>query len=154
MLLPTAIKVDSELDFVNIKFGTISARIGYRIAFVVDHHLRLAAKRAARFDRANAKFWREVDLPEIDKTKPSRVPQQSRLSPTVSNWQVGVNPPLVLLSFDGMSQEMDYETAIKVGHALRRAGQRAKAWAGDSSKYSAMLGLLTDAEEDYKLGIG
>ena len=63
------------------------------------------------------------------------------------------NPPLVGLYFDGHGEEMDYETAVKLGHAIRRAARRAKAWAGDRSSYSSCLGNLTNAEDDYKLGL-
>lgn len=155
LLEKKAFVVDGELDFVNIRFGSIQARIGYRIGFVIDHHMRLAAKQAARFDRAPASFWHDVELPDLeDAPRTSRVPQQSRLVPTVSSWSVGVNPPLVRLEFDSMVEEMDYETAVKLGHAIRRASRRAKAWAGDHSRYSAMLGNLTDAEDDYRLGLG
>jgi hypothetical protein len=147
-------KVDDNLDFVTIQFGSINARIGYRIGFVIDHNLRLAAKQAARFDRVPAMFWREVEVPDLeDEPATSRVVQQSRLSPTVSSWAVRVNPPLVELLFDGAGEQMDYETAVKLGHAIRRASRRAKAWAGDRSSYSSMLGFLTDAEEDYRLGL-
>lgn len=146
--------VDDELDFVRVRFGSINAQIGYRIGFVIDHHMRLAAKQAARFDRVPPRFWQDVELPDLeDRPKTSRTPQQSRLRPSVSTWEVKVNPPLVGLFFDGQGEEMDYETAVKLGHAIRRASRRAKAWAGDHSKYSAMLGMLTDAEEDYRLGI-
>jgi hypothetical protein len=148
--------VNDELDFVNIRCGVIRARIGYRIAFAVDHRLRIAAKQSARFHRVPASFWRFVELPDLeDCPRPSRIPQQSRLTPTVSRWDVFTVPgePLVHIEFDGMAMELDYEAAVKLGHDIRRAGRRAKAWAGDRSKYSAMLGLLTDAEDDYRLGI-
>lgn len=148
-------KANDNLDFVDIAFGTLSARIGYRVGFSIDHHLRLAAKQAARLDRAPANFWRAVDLVDLDDApKPSRVPRQSMLTPSASVWAVGVTPQLVWLSFDSAAMEMDYETAIKFGHAIRRASRRAKAWAGDRSKYSQMLGMLTDAEDDYRLGLG
>lgn len=154
LLQKTRFTVNDELDFVNIRFGVIHARIGYRVGFHIDHYLRLAAKQAARVDRANAKFWHDMELPDLnDCPKTNRQPRQSMLTPTVVNYAVNVNPPLVSLEFDGKAMEMDYETAIKLGHEVRRASRRAKAWAGDGAKYSAMLGMLTDAESDYRLGL-
>lgn len=146
--------VNDELDFVNIKFGSINARIGYRLGFAIDQRMRLAAKYAARYDRAPATFWRDVDLVDLDDVpKPSRLPQQSRLVPSATSWAVEAEPPLVRLMFDNIGEEMDFETAVKLGHAIRRASRRAKAWAGDTSSYSRMLGMLTDAEEDSRLGL-
>lgn len=78
MLERTVFTVNDELDFVDVRFGSLRALIGYRICFTIDHYLRLAAKQAARFDRAPPKFWREVDLPDLeDCPRPYRLPRQS-----------------------------------------------------------------------------
>ena len=146
-------QVDDRFDFIDIKFGSLlSARIGYRLCFVIEQNLRIAAKQAAQFDNAPASFWRDVDVIDLedDKYTPSRVPQQSQLSPSLppgSKWEVQVNPPLVRLVLHDMAAEMDYETAVKFGHAIRRAARRAKAWAGDTSSHSRMAGYLTNSNE-------
>jgi len=148
--------VNDEMDFIDITFGSVRARINYRAGFDLDQRLRIHAKDAARFDRAPAKFTNEVDVPELEKgLKPHRQYRQSRLLPSVTNWMIESNAAvgLVRLTFDSMSEEMDYETAVKLARAVRRASRRAKAWAGDTSRYSRCLGNLTDAEEDYRLGV-
>lgn len=154
LLQKVVFSANDEQDSVLIKIGGLKHRVGYRVGFEIDHYLRLAAKQAARFHRAPANFWRELDLDDLeDQPKPHRGARQSRHRPTYKHWEIRCNPPLVALLFDGRGEEMDYETAVKLGHAIRRAARRAKAWAGDTSKYSAMLGNATDAEEDYKLGL-
>lgn len=155
LLEKKAFLVNDNMDFVEVKFGCINVRIGYRIGFAIDQNMRLAAKQAAQIDRAPASFWRDVDIPDLDDCpKASRWPQQSQLTPTCKKWEVKCYPTaLVGLFFDGIGEEMDYETAVKLGHAIRRASRRAKAWAGDTAKHSRMMGILTDAEQDYKLGI-
>lgn len=148
--------VNDEMDFVNITFGTVKARISYKAGFDLDQYLRTHAKNAARLDRVSARFVHEVDVPELEKyLKPNRKFRQSRLLPSVRTWDVASNPQLrlVRMSFDSMSEEMDYETAVKLARAVRRASRRAKAWAGDVSRHSRCLGHLSDAEEDYRLGI-
>ena len=145
---------NNEEDSVVLRVGDLQHRFGYRVGFDIDHHMRLAAKQAARFDRAPASFWRDVDVPGDEQDpRPHRGFRQSRLLPTYKTWKIGVNPPLVVVTFDNTSVEMDYEAAIKVGHLIRRASRRAKAWAGDTATYSAMLGNLTSAEDDYRLGL-
>lgn len=149
-----AFKVDDNMDFIEVKFGNLSGRLGYRLGFQIDHYLRMAAKKAARHHRAPATFYYELDLPERgDNLRPNKLQRQSNLTPSFKEWSVSTDGALVTLWFDNNGIDMDYETAAKLGRAIRNASHRARAWAGDHTKYRACLGNLTDAEEDYKLGL-
>lgn len=146
LLQRTRFTVDDKLDFVALKFGGLAVRFGYRLGFTIDQTLRLAAKHAATVDDAPASFWRELELTDLnDRPRTHREPRQSKLTPTASNWAVEIDGAEVILRFDADAMAMDYVTAIRLGHAIRRASQRAKAWAGDFSRYSALRGNLTTA---------
>jgi hypothetical protein len=151
----TTFTVNDELDFVTLKCGTIDVRIGYRVALSVAKSLMETAAHVARFQRISIKDFKEqmqeADLE--DSPRPNRRPRQSKLTPTATSWETYPTASLIGLLFDGEGMELDPEFAWKMGSELRRAGRRAKAWAGDSSKISNCTGILTDAEEDYRLGV-
>lgn len=139
-------QANNDLDSVVIRVGEMSQRIGYNTGFEIDQNLRMAAKHAAQFHRAPASFWRDVDLVDLDDCpRPHRGYRQSRHLPTYQTWSVTCKPPLVGLVFDGQCVELDYETAVKAGHTIRRASRRAKAWAGDTSRSKRLLAHVTDA---------
>ena len=154
MLQKTQFGANDNLDMVVLTIMGRHPRIPYQTAFEISQSLRIASKYDARQDRANASFWRDVDIEDLnDCPKPNKIFRRSSLSSTVRNWSVDVQAGLVALTLDSLSVEFDYETAIKFHQIIRRAGRRAKAWAGDRANISRCLGNLTDAEEDYKLGL-
>ena len=59
----------------------------------------------------------------------------------------------VCLLFGDQAEIFGYEDGIKFHQKIRRAGRRAKAWAGDASSQRTMLANLTDCEENYRLGL-
>lgn len=155
LLKPTQMGADDEQDMVVIRLGPIRPRLLYRLALEIAAALRVSCKDAARYDRAPATFWRDIDLDDLnDCPKTHKGFRQSGLITNFKSYEVMVNPPLVGLMFDNIVTEMDYENGIRLHQAIRRAGRRAKAWAGDSSMDRRMIGNLTDAEEDYRLNLG
>ena len=137
---------NDEQDFVVIRIGDMKARIGYRIGFAIDQSLRMGAKQMAELHGAPASFWRDVEVTDLkDCPKPHRTPRQSQHLPSCKKWEVTCNPPLVGLLFDDVGKEFDIELAVKIGHEIRRASRRAKAWAGDMSSDMRLMAHLTDA---------
>lgn len=155
VLKPTQMGADDELDMVVIRLGDLKPMVPYQIALEIQQSIRVACKEAARFDRASARFWRELEKedPRLDIPKAHRGFRRSKLAPNVSSWEVVVSGPLVRLLFDGRGKDLDYESGIKLHILIRKAGFRAKAWAGDTSKTRRMLGAIHSAEEDYRLGL-
>lgn len=137
---------NDDLDTVVIRIGDLRERVGYNVGFSLDQYMRLAAKQAASIHGAPATFWRELYLVDLDDCpKAHRGIRQSRLTPSYDKWEVKCNPPLVGLYFDGSGVEVEYETAVQIGHAIRRASRRAKAWAGDTTRWTSFMGNLTAA---------
>lgn len=137
-----------------IKLGDLRPRIAYQSALQLAHSLRMACKGAARHDRAPATFWSDVDIEDLnDCPRPHRGFRRSKLAPNVNDWSVCYEGAEVALVFDGRAEILGYEDGIKLHQMIRRAGRRAKAWAGDTSKGRTMLANLTDAAMDHELGL-
>jgi hypothetical protein len=154
MLLPTKHGANDVEDFVVITLGDMKPKGPYQTALAIAHHLRLACKHAARFDNVPGSFWTDVDMEDLnDCPRPHRGFRRSSQVSNFKTWDIEVNGQLVSLSFDGRGREMDYEEGIKLHQRIRRAGRRAKAWAGDTVKGTTMLANITDAAEDDRLGL-
>ncbi len=157
ILTKTQLGADDKLDMVVIRLGDLLPMVPYQIALEVAQSLRVGCKQAARFDRAPARFWKEMvssEDPRKDTPKAHRGFRRSKMVANVSSWEVKCNPPLVGLFFDGTGKEMNYEDGIHLHLLIRKAGLRAKAWSGDTGFNSRTIGMLTSAEEDYRLGVG
>ena len=154
MLRPTRHGANNREDMVVITLGDLRPRIVYQVALEIAQHLRLAAKHAARFDNVPGSFWADVDMQDLnDCPSAHKRFRRSNQTQNIKTWRIEVNGQLVSLLFDGVGREMDYESAIKLHMRIRRAGRRAKAWAGDTGKASRMIANLTDAAEDSRLGL-
>lgn len=142
-------------DMVVITLGSLRPRIAYQTAFEIAHRLRLACKGAARHDRVRGNFVNDVDVGDLeDCPRTSKQFRRSKQVPNVRNWQTSYKGAEVAVIFDGRGAIMGYEDGVKLHQMIRRAGRRAKAWAGDSSRSRSALAMLTDAEDDDKLGLG
>lgn len=145
---------DDDQDMVVVRLGSLKPMIPYQTAFAFAQELRLGCKEAARADRVPATFWRGMDLVSLeDCPVPHRKFRRSKLVSNVESCHVRVLPGLVTLIFDDTTTQMGYEDGIRLHHAIRRAGRRAKAWAGDTSRDRRLRATLTDGEENYRLGL-
>lgn len=155
LLKRTQMGADDNQDMVVIRLGELRPLVPYQTAFRIAAGLRMGCKQAARYDRAPATFWRDLDIEDLnDSPKAHKGFRRSKLVSNVTNYEVKVNPPLVGLFFDGVGKEVTYEDGVRLHQMIRRAGRRAKAWAGDTSLDRRMFGNLTSAEDDYRIGLG
>ncbi len=156
VLTPTLIGADDRLDMVVIKLGDFRPMMPWQSALEIAHYLRMHCKSAARHDRQASNFWPDVpgqgDLNDCPKT--NRRHRRSKLGQNFNHWEVGHKGGEVGLGFDGRWKAMGYEDGIRLHNMIRRAGRRAKAWAGEGGRGRRMLSNLTDAEDDYRLGLG
>lgn len=154
IITPTKFAANNHEDMVNIQIGDLRPRIAYQSAFEIAHALRMACKSAARHDRQQATFVNDVDVEDLeDCPRPNRQFRRSNQVPNVKNWRVCYQKAEVAILFDGRGEIFGYEDGIRLHQMIRRAGRRAKAWAGESQKNITMLANLTDAEDDYRLGL-
>ena len=154
VLIPTQMRADPELDFVVVTLGSLKPRMPWQVAVELCHHLRQHCKNAARFDRARPNFWRDVDMVDLaDVPKAHRGFRRSKLQQNFLHWHVASHPPLVALIFDGQWSQMGYEDGVKMHQKIRKAAWIAKAWSGETAGRIAAFAHLTNAEDDYRLGL-
>jgi hypothetical protein len=154
MLVPTKMGANNDEDMVVIRVGDIGGTIAYQTAFEFAQGLRVACKSAARFDRVPANFWVDVDMEDFDDLpRPHRGFRRSTQVPTIQRCRSMVNGAEICVEFDGRGRIMGYEDGIKLHQKIRRAGRMAKAWAGDAGKSTRMLAMVTDGEENDRLGL-
>ena len=141
------VSADDVEDIVAIRIGDLRPRIAYQAAFAISQDLRVAAKQAVMFYDELPTFWRDLD-PDDYADRPETFRggfRRSSQGANVRTYRVYVNPPLVGIQFDDQARELDLETALHLHHVMRRAAQRAKAWAGDISRTRRVSAFVTDA---------
>ena len=147
---------DDNQDMVDMRLGTLRPRMPYQNAFDLVLRLQLGCKMAARADRQAATFVQDMEgeLESLEDCPPAhRGFRRSILGGNVRVYEVRARGTLVCIQFDDEIIEMEYEDGIRFHRMLHRAARRAKAWAGDTGRSRRMLGNLTDAEEDDRLGL-
>lgn len=154
LMTPTKMGANNDEDMVVVRVGDIGGKIAYQTSFEFAQGLRLACKAAARYDRVPATFWSEVEMEDLkDLPVPHRGFRRSSQVPTIQRLRSMHKGTEVCVEFDGRGKIMSYEDGIKLHQKVRRAGRMAKAWAGDTGRSSRMLSMVTDAEEDNRLGL-
>ncbi len=143
----------ANLDMVDIRVADMRPRVPYQIAFEIAHKLRMAAKRAARWDRQPATLSHDYMGDLKDVPRPNRAFRRSKLTSNMRRYLVGTNDRMVQIGFNNSCMDIEYEDALKLHAKIRIEARRAKAWAGDTSTTSRLLGMVTDAEEDDRLGL-
>lgn len=155
LMTPTKNGARNDEDLVVVYVGDIGGSMAYQTAFAFAQGLRLACKAAARFDRVPATFWSEVETEDLtDLPAPHRGFRRSSQVPTLQRARSMHRGAEVCVEFNGRGRIMSYEDGIKLHQKVRRAGRMAKAWAGDTARQRGVLAMVTDAEEDYRLGLG
>ena len=145
--------VSDENDIVTVKIGRATARFSYQTAFRLAQHMRLNAKCAMRVSGIDVKEHRSITARAIEKlqTRLSRVRRASRERPNL-NYEVTSVGESVHLQIGNIGIDMDHDAALEIAGWIREHGRKAKRWAGDTGKSLSIVGHLSDAEENYRLG--
>lgn len=150
------IHVKAENDQVLLMVGNLVVNMPYITSFQVAQGLRLGAKDAMRYAKEDVTNWvkyaSDEDLPEH--TKPYKLSNEKRITVHGGfNWKVGWEGENVKCMFGDTIVKFHFTTALKISTWLRREAKLAKGWAGDSGRSMFMSSSLSDAEENYRLGV-
>jgi len=150
------IHVAAELDQVLLMIGRLTVNMPYATSFRIAQGIRLAAKDAMRYAKEDVTGWsgfaQDEDIPE--RTTPYLVSTEERVTvPKGFTYKIGWDGEDVVMLLGNNRVELHFTTALKINTWLRTAGAEAKAWAGDSGKSMVASGILSNAEENYRLGI-
>ena len=149
------IHVTSEYDQVILMVGDLDVNMPYAISFRVAQGLRLAAKDAMRYAKEDVTNWAAFaneDMPE--RTTPYVVSKERRITVQKGfSWRAGWNGENVKIQFGNNELQFHFTTALQISTWLHNSGAEAKAWAGDTGKSMFASAILSNAEENYRLGI-
>jgi hypothetical protein len=149
------VNVQQGLDLVRLKISTHKIDLYYQTAFAISRAMRMEAKGAMSYEKTAVKLWRELANYE---RQPSALPMNPfyRRSDGVSNlneWAVKGKGPLVIVELNELTAKLHYADALIIQSWIRVAATEAKRWAGDRSKGLYAVAHLTDAENNYRLGL-
>lgn len=156
LLTKQNIHVTSDQDMVLLNVGNLTVHIPYLESFKIAQGIRLASKDAMRYIHEDAKKWSDFaklnDMP--DKTTPYTLSVEKRVTVKKDfNWRIGWEGEDIKMLFGNNSLKLHFTMALKISEWLRNAGREAKAWAGHRGSLLNLRGILSNAEENYKLGI-
>ena len=156
LLTKQNIHVTNDKDMVLLSIGNLIVHIPYSESFKIAQGIRLASKDAMRYIHEDSTKWAEFaklnDLP--DKTTPYEVNSQIRSTIKKDfNWKIGWEGENIKMVFGNNEIKLHFTIALKISEWLRNSGHEAKAWSGQKGMSMNLLGILSNAEENYKLGI-
>jgi hypothetical protein len=146
------IRVLAAYDRVAIRFGNTDVLIPYVVAAKMAQAIRLAGKRLKRINHEQAD-WVDIaddcNLEVDDYFKYDPAPHVLQRF----NWSVNVEGENVSLIFNDHAITTHYTSMLQISQWMRKAVKKVKAEVGDTSRTWSAMGNLTDAEENYKLGV-
>jgi hypothetical protein len=149
------VHVFSKHDQVILKVGNLEVEMPYAASFKVAQHLRLASKDCIRYAKEGehwSKFTVNDNMPT--ETTPYKISPKKRISPGKGfAWKITRDGEMIKCLFGNNELKFHFTTALQITTWLRHAGKLSKGWAGDGGKSMIAAGLLSDAEENYKLGV-
>lgn len=156
LLTKESIHIESDKDMVLLNVGNLTVHIPYLQSFKIAQGIRLASKDAMRYIHEDSTKWSEFaklnNLP--DKTTPYELSVEKRVTLQKDfNWKIGWEGENVKMLFGNNMLKLHFTIALKISQWLRNAGQEAKAWRGHKGAILNLRGILSNAEENYKLGI-
>ncbi len=156
LLTKQRIHVDNDKDMVLLNVGNLTVHIPYLESFKIAQGIRLASKDAMRYIHEDSTKWLEFAKlnEQPDQTTPYETNAELRTTEHVQlDWKIGWEGEDVKMLFGNNLLKFHFTSALKVSEWLRYAGQKAKAWSGNQGVNINLLGILSDAEKNYKLGI-
>jgi hypothetical protein len=146
------IRVFAAYDRVAVRFGNTDVLIPYAIASKMAQAIRLAGKRLKRVGKEQAAWIEIADDCNLE------VDDYFRFDPAPHvlqrfNWAVEVEGENVSLVFNEHAITTHYSSMLQISQWIRKAVKKVKAEVGDNSRNWSAMGNLTDAEENYKLGV-
>lgn len=145
------VRVFAAYDRVVLRVQNIDILIPYAIAAKIAQGVRVGSRQIKRV--CNEKeHWsvladnQDLEVDDYFKHDPKpHVMQQF-------NWRVDVRGEDIVLIFNELRLQMHFTDALQISQWLRKAVKYVKDEIGDHSKAWNAMGVLTDAEQNYKIG--
>lgn len=150
-------EITHDQDRVILRARNTRIPIPYGTASTIAAHLSVTAKRLMQLAGEDRSKWRDyaevepfAEVPQLNSTGPGQV-----FKPRRFEWRIAIkdNEENLYLFFGNIGLKIHFSDAIQLSQQMRAHAKYAKAWAGDDSRKLTATGYLSDAEQDYKLGL-
>lgn len=151
--LKGALALFTEMDHVILRVGKLDIFMTYASARNIGQGMRVGSKRAAAVTHEKESWvTMQVDANiEIRDYATTIARKQVKQKIDWSIWRD--SEALHLLLNKELEISLHFNDAIKLAASLMDASKICKLWAGDDASGFHALAMLTDAEENYRLGL-
>jgi hypothetical protein len=147
-----SVAVFVDFDRVVLRVHKLDIHFPYVTGYKIAQAIRVSGKHIQNWYNV-VEDWNELaDEDNIESRDYSSVPA-NRQSHRAKKWSVEIEGENVILVFDDRRLEMHFSDAHKIAQWFRIAGRKCQRNVGDPNKYRSGLGILRDAEENYKRGL-
>ena len=140
------------MDRVVFRINKTDFFVPYAQVFKMALHMQLLCKRAKSIIHERESWVELTDADNIEIQDYSTVKPYSQVKGKF-DWEFRHDSELIYFRLKDFVTSFHFVVGLKLSHQIRIAGKKAKAWAGDLNPVRTSAGILTDAEENYKLGI-
>lgn len=144
--------VFTDMDRVVFRIDKTDFFVPYAQVFKMALQLQLISKRSKAIIHETESWVTLTDADNIEIRDYNTVKPYTKIKGKF-DWEFRTDSELIYFRLKDFITSFHFVGGLQLAHMIRIAGKQAKAWAGDTSKMKTAAGILTDAEENYKLGL-
>lgn len=141
-----------DMDRVVFRINRKDFFVPYNQVFKMALQLQVVAKYSKTLTHEHETWIKLTNAEAIDIQEYSSVKSYPQVKGRY-DWKFDIDSELVHFYLADYHTSFHFAAALQLSFLIRLAGRKAKAWAGDFNKVKTAAAMLTDAEENYKLGI-
>ena len=141
-----------DMDRVIFRINKTDLFVPYAQTFIMASHLQLFCKRSKALIHEKESWVVLTDASNVEIQDYDTVTPYPQVKGKF-DWEFRIDSELIWLRLADFITSFHFSEGLKLSHLIRMAGRKAKQWAGDTSTMKTAAGMLTDAEENYRLGI-
>lgn len=143
----------TDMDHVVLRIGNVDVFMTYASARNIGQGMRVGSRRAAAVSHEK-ESWTTMQVDDNIEIRDYATTIARKQIKQKIEWRIWRDSEaLHLLLNKELEVALHFNDAIKLAASLMDAAKICKLWAGDSSSGFHALAMLTDAEENYKLGL-
>jgi len=141
-----------DMDRVVFRIDRTDFFIPYAQVFKMAQHLQLYGKRSKALIHEKESWVTITDAGNTEVQDYSTVKPYTQVKGRF-DWEFRTDSELIWFKLGDFITSFHFVAGLQLAHLIRMAGRKAKKWAGDTSTMKTAAGMLTDAEENYRLGL-
>jgi len=145
-------EVFTDMDRVVFRINKTDWFIPYAQVFKMALQLQLNCKRSKAIIHESESWVTLTDADNLEVREYNTVTPYPQVKGKF-DWEFRTDSELIYLRLKDFITSFHFVAGLQLSHLIRIAAKQAKKWAGDTSSMRTAAGILTDAEENYKLGL-